>query len=260
MLDTIHVLRLRRKADRLDAEGKRQEAYAAYREVAEFRAALDPILGASNWVQAARQAAALEERSAQVAACRNALVLIPDRSRWTGMALRTGAEALILAADGLHWQNRLHEAEATARQAMVAAEAYGRPETIIQACGVLGQALLRLGRPEETLGCQRRVLELSRATGDPIFICAALADLATALHQLAQSSEAEQAAAEALRILDAAEPTPRIEAARYGPLAILAVVWRVTGNHAKGIDAARQAMTLAEKRGSREQYLQAWTA
>ena len=260
MFDSIRILNLRRRADQLARERRLPEAYAAYREVAEYRAAHhDRVLAAWSWKQVAFLAAEMEDRTGQVEACQHALALLPPwPQEWeTPLSRETGVSALWLAADGLQWLNRLGEAEAMARIAVAAAERYKDTKAELFSYGALAQALLRLGRPAETLGCQRRILELVQATGEPLLIGPALADFGTALAQVQQLDEAADAANEALRVLDSAGTSDQANRARIGPLSALAVILRRTGDHAGAIAAAEQAMDLSKRYLSREQYLQA---
>jgi tetratricopeptide (TPR) repeat protein len=254
----MRMIAMRLEADRLAAAGERRQAYALYRELAAYWTGRDDVLAVRGWTNAARQLASLEERVGQVEAARRAVELLPPWSDWhTGLTREVGLEAYFLLADGLHWLDRAAEAETAARTGIRAAVAFGDREAEMTCTGVLGHALLRLGRPEETLGCQRRILELCREIGVPMLVVAALNDLGVALVQLNQLDEAAETIQEALSLLDDAGDAPWAPGVRIGPLTTLALVRRRQGLPAEAVTLAEEAMELSLRQSSREQYLMA---
>ncbi|ROO61641.1 hypothetical protein EDC02_3590 [Micromonospora sp. Llam0] len=138
------------------------------------------------------------------------------------MARADGMQAQCLYSDALYWLDRFIDAEVAAREAVAAAEPIGDPRHTVSAYGMLAQSLLRQGRPVETLGAASRVVTGSREINDPALIAPALAD--------------------------------RV---RLGMLVTSASVHRAAGEPAAAVALAEQAMTLCERHGRREQYLQA---
>jgi len=261
VLGAVRAAYLRRRGDWLAGHGRAREAQAAYARAAEGWEAVDPVLAAGCWEAAARAAAAVEDRPAQVAAAQRALTLLPPESGWVTPLMRAaGSGAAVTAADGLYWLDRLAEAEAMARRAVAVAEAGGDPIVTLAGYATLGQVLFRLGRPVETLGCQTRVLELARATADPRLVAAALTDRGVALWGLEQFDQALAATTEALAAIEKIDDPAAADRERISTLAALASVRRSSGDLPGAVAAAEQAMALAERYQRREQYLQAKTA
>lgn len=248
----------RRRAEALDAAERRPEAFAAYRQAAQVWETADPILAGSLWSQAARQAAFLEDRPAQLAASRRALALLPPWPRWaTPLARQDGLLALRLYADALYWLDQLAQAEAVARDAIAAAEAFGHPGDVAHAYGVIAQVLLRQGRPVETLGAVTRVVEVARMQAQPAVTASALTDHAVALTGLGQYTDALRDLAEAGELVDTIEDRALADRVRLATLATAASIHRATGDFAEAVALAEQSMELCVRYGRHEQYLQA---
>ncbi|MFV2082992.1 hypothetical protein [Micromonospora sp. LOL_021] len=122
---------------------------------------------------------------------------------------------------------------------------------------MLAQALLRQGRPVETLGAVGRAVACSRETDVPAFTASALTDRAVALGGLAQYPAALRDLAEADKLVARIEDLRLADQVRLGMLITSALVHRAVGEPAVTAVLAEQAMELCERHGRREQYLQA---
>lgn len=256
--DKLRAWSARLRAEAYDAAQRRPEAFAAYREAAQVWETVDPILAGSLWTQAARQAAFLEDRPAQLEASRRALALLPPWPRWTTALTREdGMLALRLCAEALYWLDRLTEAETVGRDAIAAAETFGGPEHLTAAYGTYAQALLRQGRPVETLGAVNRALDAARRTAEPAIIASALGDRAIALLGLGQYTDALRDLTEANELLEKVADQAMADRVRLATLGTEASIHRTTGNLAEAVTLAEQSMELCARYGNREQYLQA---
>ncbi|GAA1738372.1 CHAT domain-containing protein [Luedemannella helvata] len=261
VVDQARAIATRRRAEALDESGQRAEAFAAYQEAAVAWEDTHPVISGSLWVRAARQAALMEDRPAQLSAAQHALDLLSGRS--TGVTppqRQAGLMALVLVADALHWLGRLSEAEVTARKAIAAAEAAADRETLCIAYGILANVVIHCGRPVEALGATTRVVALARDADDPLQLAAALTDHATTLTALAQYGPARDAITEAVAVADRVEDPRMADRLRLSSLVAASRIHRVGGDTADAIRMAERAMALCDRYGLREQYLEATMA